>query len=186
MEFKPIADYIWLCSSNRSIGCIGNGGIPSGRQVSDPFMRNMKGQIGIVILLVSGIVGFQIINEIMTDAANPTPASQGNINLSTGSATLTTFGNGLVPNSQTVTNWTNGASFTEGTHYSIDDDTGVISNLTTEIGVCCKYNITYFYTGDDTFSSSTSRTIATYIVPIGLLGILALAAGIGLLSRGGG
>ena len=96
-------------------------------------MKNMRGQtdtiIMAVIMLVSGIVGLSIINAIMVDAANLESGSENDLNLSSGSDTLAVIGQGVTANSQVLINGTNAFEFTEGTEYSFNDDTGVITKL---------------------------------------------------------
>ena len=141
-------------------------------------MKNMKGQtaalMGVIILVVSGIVGLAILNDVVTDTANPLAGSQNSLNISP-TGTLTTIGNGLVADSQVIINASNGAALTEGTDYTIVDATGIITNVA--VTGDTTVNVTsYAYTDATNYESALARTIATYIVPIGLLSMLGFVA----------
>lgn len=144
-------------------------------------MKNMKGQnalITVIIMIVGAVVGMSIINAIMTNAANLDYSAQGNLNWTEGTGkTLSPCDLGI--DAVTITNTTNGAAYTENTHYSLAKATCLVKNLTTSVG-SSNFNITYTYSDTQTYSSSLSRTIATYIVPLGLLGVLAMAVMIAL------
>lgn len=144
----------------------------------------MKGQNvvnGIILVgfsLVTFVVVAAIIDDVITTSSTTYPASQGGINLSSGSLVLTACGNGVTPNSQVCTNWSNAAALTEGVDYNITDITCTLypNKGVFKIGNA-KLNCTYEYAAESTFSSPTSRNIASYIVPIAIIGALALAVG---------
>jgi hypothetical protein len=144
-------------------------------------MNNMKGQntlVMAIILIVSAVVGMSIINSIMTDAANTESSTQGTLNMSTlqtaGYLQLTPCQNGI--NALTAITVTGGA-LTENTNYSLDKSLCRIKNMT---AVTPLINVTYDYSDTSTYSSSLSRTIAGYVVPIGLLAVLGMAVMVAL------
>jgi len=152
---------------------------PAGK--GDPFMNNMKGEntlVMVIILIVSAVVGMSIINAIMVDAANTESSTQGSLNMSTlqtaGGLYFTPCQNGV--NTLTAIPKT-GGTLTENVNYSLDKSLCIIKNLT---AVTPLINITYDYSDTSTYSSSLSRTIAGYVVPIGLLAVLAMAVMVAL------
>lgn len=144
----------------------------------------MKGQtvnqiVSIGLALVALVVVAVIADDVITDSSQTYVTTQGNINVSAAAQTLTACGNGVTPDSQSCSNYTNAAAFTEGTDYEIEDITCELSAVS---GTCldvgnCKMNCTYEYAGATSYSSPLSRTIAGYLVPLALLGALVLAAG---------
>ena len=144
-------------------------------------MMNMKGQnalITVIIMIVGAVVGLSIVNSVMTQAANLDYSAQGSLNwTSPAGYTLSPCNLGI--DAATFTNATNGAAYTADTHYSINKDTCLVKNLTQGVGSTL-FNVTYTYADTQTYSSSLSRTIAAYVVPLGLLGILGMAVMIAL------
>lgn len=129
-----------------------------------------------VIVVVAAVIGMAVINEIMKSSANLDTSTQNNQNWTT--KVLSPCGHGIT--SLSLYNATGSSTaYTENTHYSLVKKTCTLSNLTAAIWQT-NYNVTYVYADDETYTSALSRTIAGYVVPIGLLGTLALAIWVAL------
>lgn len=135
---------------------------------------SLKGQVtitAVIIGLVSAVIGFTIIDQIVAPAANP---SSGTLNEFTTNTSLGE-GYGLIEGALVIIN----ASDSTDTLTIVDD-----YNITFNSGVLVigyewdgnSMNATYDYVQAEYLNSSLSRTIVSYVVPIGLLGVLAMAA----------
>lgn len=145
----------------------------------------MRGQatmaIVLVIAVISGIIGLGIIDALVADAVTPATANNESHTITSAPETVTLSNHPIVTsaNGGTLTlmnqwgNWT----LTEGTEYTVSSyPSGTISVLDYTPATNGTLLVTYTY-GDGTYySSSLARTIAIYVVPIGMLGILAFVA----------
>ena len=141
----------------------------------------MKGfaAMAVIIAIVSGVIGFTITDSIVASSVNtvavtnesvayagsvPQTVTLSNIPVVSGSVTAKQSNGTAIPTTTGI-NWT-AISYTAGTI----NVTGY-NNATYGNTMYWDYN----YEPATYLSGSLSRTVATYIVPIGLLGILALA-----------
>lgn len=121
-----------------------------------------------VIAVITLVIGFVIVDAVMGDAVTPGTITNETI----GTANATGYLAGTVANipviAATDTVLCNG---TATSNYTLTDATGVII---VDGADCINDTVlaSYQYEDDTYFGSSLSRTIANYIVPIGLLGIL--------------
>jgi len=140
-------------------------------------MTNSKGMatMAVVIGIVGAVVGFVIVDSVITDTAN----------------TFTQL--------DTVTN--NNQTLVALTQSNISTFNSIVqggttlpaANYTVILSPCCSINMTnlsspgfdsanttanvsYNYVKSAYFDSSLSRTIVSYVVPLGLMGVLAMAA----------
>lgn len=139
--------------------------------------NNLKGQatiIGMIITLVTGIIGFVIVSGIVTPTYNSATYNNESFTAAayaTGNQ-LSNFEDGIVSGSDVVTNTTH--TLTRITNYNISYTTGII-NVSTDYENDTM-SATYDYYPSEYLNSSISRTVIQYVVPVGLLGILAFAA----------
>jgi len=134
----------------------------------------MKGEskaIGLIVAIISGVIGFVIVDDITTDTSN-TYAYAENITLNNGTAV------DLSKDVKTFTELINNSgdgSVISDTDYTVDldADTLTLTNSAYD-GETAEAN--YEYGKSEYLEKGVSRTIATYVVPIGLLSILAMAA----------
>lgn len=146
---------------------------------------HMKGQmtalVSAIILVVSGVIGLVILDTIGADAATPgtTINESHTITAAPETVTLTyspivTAANGgqLVLMNQWG-NWT----LTESTEYDVLSYTDGTINVTdyTPATNGTLY-VTYTHSDGTYYSSSLSRTIIVFLVPLGLLSLLAFVA----------
>ena len=129
--------------------------------------------VGAVIAVVAAVVGFSIIDSIMVNAANLDKSTQNNQNWTSGSKIVSPCDLGI-DSVITIVNATGGQALTETTHYTLDKSTCKFTPADTSTKGYL-FNVSYYYSDTSTYSSSTSRLIAGYVVPIGLLGVLAMA-----------
>ncbi len=136
-------------------------------------MTSLTFYLTLAVLLVGGVIAWQIMDAVVvtTIETDSVLLEQHTIAGATGTFTLN------LPPLVTVNNFTNNAynsSMTLTNNYTIDSlATGRISVVAYDPsqGACCQVSYTY---DDATYlSSNLSRIIVTYIVPIGLLGLLA-------------
>ena len=132
----------------------------------------------IVMVVVAGIIGLAILNSVMTTTSNLSAGSMGEQNMSGSGITLNKIGYAIESGTIIVMNSTDNAVITTS-FINKDYNTGVINCTTSERCASLK-NVTWTYMSKDGYSSSLSRTIGIYVVPIGLLGLLAIAAMIAL------
>ena len=140
-------------------------------------MKGMAGQaliIGTIIALVSGVIGFVIIDQVLKQSTQEYSGTAQQITMSTSGTQLTDCESAIVVGSETLINATDSTdTLTISTDYNLSGCSVVSSAYWDGNAV----NVTgYRYTKANYFSSSLSRTIGTYVVPLGLLGILAMAA----------
>lgn len=140
----------------------------------------MKGiaSLSLVMLLVGGIVVWSIVDSLATDATNPLLVSNESFTNTSAIPFLQRLSNTpylsgsttLLNNSGTALTVDTNYTELNNTHINITDVTGdAVHNTTT-------FLISYDYEDATYFSSSLSRTIMTYIVPLGLLGLLVIVA----------
>ena len=146
----------------------------------------MKGQaqiVGVAMLIISGIIGFAILDSLATDATNPATVSNETHTISSVPEVITVSNTPVVSGSETIKNEAGTVTLTRNVNYT------VVSYSTGQFNIT-DYNISahgstlgvyYSYEDSNYLHSSISRTIMSYVVPIGLLGLLAVAAGISLL-----
>lgn len=137
----------------------------------------LKGQAGVLViitLIIGGIIGLSIIDTLAEDVANVSGAINESVTLSTTAITLANVEKGVVSASETITNST-GYALVRNTDYNITYSTGVVGINSADFDAM-EANVTYNYVANTAFESSLSRTIMTYIVPIGLLAIIGVAA----------
>ncbi|NOR84961.1 hypothetical protein GQ473_02495 [archaeon] len=121
-----------------------------------------------IIAVITLVIGFIIVDGVLGDAVTP----GGVINESVGIANATGYLAGTLTNIPVIaaTDYIlcNG---TLSTNYTLTDKTGVI---VVDGADCINDTVLASYQYEDStyFSSNLTRTIANYIVPIGLLGIL--------------
>lgn len=142
---------------------------------------DMKGQGAVmmaVLVLVFGVIGAVIVDEVAKNStsADTVTGETHNISSVPETYTLDNVEDGIVPDSISISNDTT-ETLTEGTNYTLDDDTGVV-NITdydiTEYGDTLYNDYQYYPT--EYINSSLARTIIAFIVPIILLGLLGVAA----------
>jgi co-chaperonin GroES (HSP10) len=139
---------------------------------------SLKGQAtitAVIIGLVSAVIGFTIIDTIVTPMSNSVVGSVGEM------TTNRTLGDGYGVKQGTlvITNATQSTEvLLEGTDYSVVYHTGALSLLDAQYDGSANVttNATFEYFQAEYLNSSISRTVAPYIVPVGLLGVLAMAA----------
>lgn len=124
-----------------------------------------------IMLLVSGIIGFVIVDSVIGDSITPGSVT----NETVGTANATGYLSDTLVNFPVVAVSTVYCNASTTTNYTITTATGVI---VVDGADCINDDVTATYTYEDTqyFTNSLSRTIATYIVPLGLLGLLGYIA----------
>lgn len=128
-------------------------------------------QILTVVLMVSMfVVGMAVMDDLASKAAYPTSVTGETVNTDT-STTVTLNNYPVVDDSYTVKNDT--TELTDETDYTITTETGVFTLLNGDYNNT-DLTVDYQYESDEYFDNSLSRTIVRYIVPIGLLTMLAL------------
>lgn len=151
----------------------------------------MKGQsvnqiIGIGLALVAFVVVAAITDDIITDASqtyviaknSQDSANEFNISAAGGTYTLAYCGNGMTPGTITCYNSTTASAEILSTSYNVTEATCKIeSNVAIDEAAGGWWNCSYEYADDNSYSSPLSRTVASFIVPISILGALVLAAG---------
>lgn len=141
-----------------------------------------KGQgaaLTLIIGVVTAIIGFAIVSAVAANTTNLSSAANESHTLS-GVPELVTLNHGDI-SSLAVTNATDEYTLVDADYDIIDAEAGTV-NITTSYDNTAYGNevmFSYNYEGETYFGSSLARTIITYVVPIGLLGVLALAAGLG-------
>lgn len=135
----------------------------------------MKGQNAIltgIMLLVSAIIGFAILDAVNAPLVTHTlSSSETDLNVST-EQTLSPVGDGIL--SLTAVNNSNGAALVNAIDYNYTASTGVYHSY--EPANHTAVNITWTYDSGDDFDSGISRTIGFYIIPVGLLAAIGIAA----------
>lgn len=122
-----------------------------------------------IIGIVSAIIGFVIVDGIMTDATN-TFGQTDEI-----TALLSTNVSLSQDDIDSVTSVKNSSTTLDTSNYTVHMTDGNFELLESSYNNT-KLNATYQYKKDEYFEGSISRTVGGYVVPIGLLGVLALAA----------
>lgn len=132
-----------------------------------------------IIVIISFIIGMAVVDSLTTTITNVLGVTDEQENLSSVPTTITLGNTPFVIASLSFENVT-GTSLTSGTtiNYTVLDRTAGTINVTgynsTLYGQLV--NVTYNYEPTGYLQSSLSRTIAIYIVPIGLLALLGLVA----------
>lgn len=157
----------------------------------------LKGQLTVgvaitaIIMVVTGVIGLVFVNDLMADAGNYESAVQ-EAHTMVDYSTITLDNDDINPATASViiTNaWGNYTLVNNGT---ADGDYNISSAASGLIGIQDSYDnasnsnnllITYEYEDSEFFDSSLSRTMSTYLVPIGMLGLFGLAAGMFLTRR---
>jgi len=132
--------------------------------------------LAVIFVLIAGVIGFAIIDTITTDTLSPAT-----INQTVGTANATGYLDGTL----TYTPLTLPVVYSNGTIETgnVTVAIGSTSLLTTDGANNFKgATVLAYYSYDDPtyLSGSLSRTIISYVVPIGLLAVLAVAAGVGM------
>ena len=141
-------------------------------------MQHKKGiafDLTLIIAIVSGIIGLAVVNSLTATTNSPLMSTQGSLNWTPGTYTLSPCDKGLTTVEPVLTNATSGTALVKDTHYSHVSESCVLKNLSVVVGSYL-FNVTYQYIPSSAFSSSLSRDISGYVVPIGMLGILGLVA----------
>lgn len=146
------------------------------------------GLVALVVLLIGGIIGLTITDAVVTDTVHLDGYVNESHTLTCGcnESSYETVTLNSIPmattaqGGRTVTLMNSYGNFTlvSGTNYDILSYTSGTINITdyeTATNGTAIY-MTYDYVPTTWFDSSLSRTIVVYIVPIGLLGLLAVAA----------
>ena len=133
--------------------------------------KGQIGTIGVMIGVVTAIIGFVIINDVVVDTVTITQVAGESTNVSTGTATMSNVGKGCTSMISLINRTTGEAVPSASYNFS----STCVLGMNNDVWVDTLLNATYEYLSDSSFGGSLSRTIATYIVPIGLLGVLALA-----------
>ncbi|UCD07739.1 MAG: hypothetical protein JSW41_02085 [Candidatus Aenigmatarchaeota archaeon] len=138
-------------------------------------MTSITFYLTLAVVLVGGIISWGIMDALVVETLETTGVNLEAHTITGGSGSFNVNNVPLLVVSN-VTNNAYNSSMTETANYTIlDTVTGEINvtNYDANEGACCQVSYTY---DDATYlSSSLSRTIVTYIVPIGLLGLLTLA-----------
>ncbi|MEA3420775.1 MAG: hypothetical protein U9Q97_03755 [Acidobacteriota bacterium] len=126
-----------------------------------------------ILAVVTAVVGFSIIDSMVGPMSYPQSVTNETVNTSTATPVNLAYDD-LHDNSWSVYVSSDSTALTETTEYTIARATGLFTLVNgsyneTDLGV------DYQYHTDEYFASSLSRTIMKYIVPIGLLGIFAIA-----------
>lgn len=150
----------------------------------------MKGQNiinGILVIafsLVTLVVVSAVLDDVVTTSsqtyviAKNSLDSNNEFNMSSGTHTLYYCGNGLTTSSLTCYNSTTASAAILASSYNVSAlDCVLSSNVAMNGAAGYIWNCSYEYAGESTYSSGLSRTIVSYLVPIILLGALALAVG---------
>ena len=132
-------------------------------------MENMK-YILMTIALVTAVVVFGFIDDMFAPIIYPQTVTDEVVNTTTAVPVNLAYDD-LVDNSWTVTNGS--TELTETTEYTITRATGVFT-LVNGTYNSTALNVDYQYYETEYMSSSISRIILQYIVPIGLLGMFAI------------
>lgn len=134
----------------------------------------MKGEtkvLGLIIALISGVIGFVIVDGITADTANTYSYAE-NITLNKGTAV--DLSKDVKEFTKLVNNSGDGSEISDSDYtVSLEDNTLTLTNSAYDGETA---EASYEYGKSEYLEKGVSRTIATYIVPIGLLGILAMAA----------
>jgi len=137
----------------------------------------LKIGMALVMMVITGVIGFSIVDGVV----NPSVNHQWAVNESHSNSTdlpenITLTYDALAASSLSFT--TSDGTPIEAGYVTVYTDEGyaeVSADLNTTLnGTTWLY--TYAYEGDQYFDSSLSRTIVTYVVPIGLLGLIAIVA----------
>jgi len=127
-----------------------------------------------IIALVSGIVGLVILDDVFKPTLNVYTITNESVTLLNNTAV--SLGNdNLISGTVTVRNAT--ITLAETTNYTMDYAAGTITlTVASDKYDNNAFDISYGHHKDEYWNSSLSRVIAPYVVPVGLLGILAFAA----------
>lgn len=129
----------------------------------------------LAVMLVTGLVAYNLLDVLITDTITPTTVTNETVGTGNGtgylSGTLDNFPVIAASDSMTCNYTAVGA-----VNYTLTDATGAL--VVTDVVKCAGATVRANYQYEDTayYDSSLSRTIVTYIVPIGLLGLFAIAA----------
>ena len=136
--------------------------------------RKAQSVMTYIIFLVAGIVGAVIVNGVVSSSVNPIAVSseQHTVSSIPGTFYLNHVEDGVVVGSDTVTNGT--ATLTRNSDYTIDYTTGLVNVTSNSYGTT--FYVDYQYYPYEYLNSSTARTVANYLVPLVLLGLLGYAA----------
>ena len=134
------------------------------------------GLVVVVIAMVSAVIGFAIVDSIAADTVVP-----GNINQTVGTANDTGYFSGTL----TYTPLSTPIVYADG---NVETDNVTVAIGSTSLVTEADSNnfidaeIIAYYTYDDAtyLSGGLSRIIVQYIVPIGLLAVLGIAAGLAM------
>lgn len=140
----------------------------------------MKGQmamLALVVAIVGGVVGLVIVDTVVTSVSSVTSVSNETATLTAVPSTITAAHYPIHSGSLTIKNATGGYTLNSSDYTVSNYRTGTISivsyaNSTYGNGLELYYN----YEPAAFLTSSLSRVIVSYLVPMGLLGILALVA----------
>ena len=138
----------------------------------------LKIGLALVMVLISGVIGFSIIDSVAKDATNHKwSVNESHSNTTSLPQNMTLTYDKVLAGSLTMTGATGTPIVGYNTLYATEGYANIPSTLNTTLNGTT-WLFTYAYEGDEYFDSSLSRTIMAYIVPLGLLGMIAIAAGI--------
>lgn len=126
----------------------------------------------VIFAIVSGIIGMAILDSIIATTVTP-----GTINETIGTANATGYLSGTLTYTPLSTPlvYANGTAETGNVTVAAGSKSLLTNDVSSNFGSA---TVKSYYTYDDAnyLSGSLSRTIITYVVPIGLLAILGMAA----------
>ncbi|HPQ79499.1 MAG TPA: hypothetical protein PLG47_03555 [Candidatus Dojkabacteria bacterium] len=132
-------------------------------------MTEMK-YIMLTIAIITAVVGFVLLDDMLAPMIYPQTVTGEVVNTTTATPVNLAYDD-LVDNSWTVKNAS--SELTETTDYTITRATGVFTLVNGDYNSTA-LTVDYQYYETEYMSSSLSRIILQYIVPLGLLGALVL------------
>jgi len=137
----------------------------------------LKIGMALIMVVITGVIGFSIVDGVVNPAVNHQWAvNESHSNTTSLPENLTLSYDALAASSLSFTT-SGGTPIDIGyvTVYTTEGYAEVSADLNTTLNGTT-WLFTYAYEGDQYFDSSLSRTIVTYVVPIGLLGLIGIVA----------
>lgn len=138
----------------------------------------MKAQLALAITVVTLVIGFVIADDLISGATNLNGVTDEQHTITSVPEVYTLDNPRLSESTLTIENATGDVNLTKGINYTVLSYDNSKINITdydraTHGGTL---NNTYSYEPQAYYHSSLSRTVVNYVVPLGLLGVLAFIA----------